>query len=184
MPKPVDQDLTSLSNCLPEFCLRSKAENTKRKYSYAFNNFCKWCNNYLNVKPLPASDFYVSLYLIHLSKTFNSYAKVEEAYYSISWAHKLAGYPNPCYSQLCISVKEGAHRKIGHAIVNKKEPITPDILKKIVIKYGQECNNLIEIRICCMCRVSYAGFLRFSEMVNLKRSDLNFTDTHVSLLIQ
>ena len=84
---------------------------------------------------------------------------------------------------MCISVKEGAHTKIGHVIVNKKELITPDILKKIVIKYGQECNNLIEIRICCMCRVSYAGFLRFSEMVNLKRSDLKFSDSHVSLLI-
>ncbi|XP_076080334.1 uncharacterized protein LOC143051258 [Mytilus galloprovincialis] len=35
-----------------------------------------------------------------------------------------------------------------------------------------------------MCLISHAGFLRFSEMVNLKRSDLNFTDIHVSLLIQ
>ncbi|CAG2231027.1 unnamed protein product [Mytilus edulis] len=31
LPKPVDQDLSSLSYCLPEFCLCSKAENTERK---------------------------------------------------------------------------------------------------------------------------------------------------------
>ncbi|XP_076100861.1 uncharacterized protein LOC143070462 [Mytilus galloprovincialis] len=34
-----------------------------------------------------------------------------------------------------------------------------------------------------MCLISYAGFLRFSEMVNLKRSDLKFSDSHVSLFI-
>jgi len=184
MPTPTDPDLSSLSKQLPEFCLRSRATNTKRKYSYAFDNFCKWCNSYKNVKPLPASDYYVSLYLVHLSKKFKSYAKVEEAFYAISWAHKLAGYSDPCKSDLCISVREGAHRTIGHKIVNKKEPITPEILNKIVAKYGQDYSNLSEIRICCMCLLSYAGFLRFSELANLRRSDLEFCNSHVSLFIQ
>ena len=58
------------------------------------------------------------------------------------------------------------------------------MLNKIVVKYGQEKNSLCDIRICCMCLISYAGFLRFSELVNLRRSDLEFFNTHVSLFIQ
>ena len=101
------------------------------------------------------------MYLVHLSKNAKSYAKVEEAFYAISWAHKLAGYSDPCMSELCISVKEGAHRMIGHTVVNKKEPNTPEILNKIVARYSQD--NLSDVRICCMCLLSYAGFFRYSE---------------------
>ena len=184
LPSPVDQDLSSLAQYLPEYCQRSKAVNTRRKYSYAFDKFCKWCNRYSNVTPLPASDFYVSLYLINLSKQNKSFAIIEEAYYAISWAHQLTGYPNPCKSNLCISVKEGAHRIIGKTVSNKKEAITPDILNKLVHVYGKNNNNLNDIRICCMCLISFAGFLRFSELVNLKRTDIQFFDSHVSLFIE
>ena len=41
-------------------------------------------------------------------------------YYSISWAHRLAGVKDPCKSDLVITVKEGAHRSIGHLTVKKR----------------------------------------------------------------
>lgn len=34
-----------------------------------------------------------------------------------------------------------------------------------------------------MCLVNYAGFLRFSELANLRRSDITISDSHVSLFI-
>lgn len=182
MPSPTDSTLKELSNLLPEFCTNSRAKNTKRKYSYAFENFCKWCNNFKNINPLPASDYYVSLYLVHLSKNAKSFAKIEEAFYAISWAHKLAGFTDPCKSDLCVSVKEGSHRMIGNTVVNKKEPITPEILNKIVDRFDND--NLSDVRICCMCLISYAGFLRYSELANLRRCDLEFCATHVTLFIQ
>jgi len=76
----------------------------------------------------------------------------------------------------------GAHRIIGHTTVNKKEPITPEILNKIVLAFGQSHSNLSDIRVCCMCLVSYAGFLSFSELANL-RSGITISDSHVSLFI-
>lgn len=126
----------------------------------------------------------MSLYLIHLSKTFNSSSKLDEAYYAISWTHKLAGLTDPCKSSLCISVKEGAQRTSGHTIVNKKEPITPEILQKIVSLYAKENSSLSDVRISCMCLIGYAGFLRFSELVNIRRSDIHLHNTHVSLFIE
>jgi integrase len=79
-------------------------------------------------------------------------------------------------------VLEGA-RRISVKPVIKKEPITPEILQRIVERYGSATNSLTDIRICCMCLLSYAAFLRFSELVNLKRSDIFFYDDHFSLFI-
>ena len=60
IPSSSDPYLHQLADLLPEFCQCSRANTTRRKYSYAFDNFCKWCNNHFNVNPLPATDFYVS----------------------------------------------------------------------------------------------------------------------------
>lgn len=175
-------DLSNLTKSLPEFCLKSRADNTTRKYRYAFDRFCRWCTNY-HINPLPSSDFNVSLYLIHLRKKSNSVAKVDEAFYAIGWSHKLAGYVDPCNSFLCTPVKEGARRSIGHYIANKKQSITPHILRQIVLKYGNTHSNLSHKRIACMCLVSFAVFLRFSELVSLKRSDIHFHASHVNIFI-
>jgi hypothetical protein len=50
--------------------------------------------------------------------------------------------------------------------MHKKEPITPEILKQIVTKYGTVSSNLKDLRLVTMCLICYAGFLRFSELVN------------------
>lgn len=66
------------------FCGKSKSESTFRKYRYAFNSWIKWCYSQSpKVQHFPASDFNVSIYLINLSKQFNSVAKVNEAFYAI-----------------------------------------------------------------------------------------------------
>lgn len=178
-----EPSLEPLASRLPETCLKSKAENTRTKYSGAFNRFCKWCSRY-NISSLPASDYNVSLYLIHLSDTCNSVATIDEAFYAISWTHKLCGFPDPCTSFLPISTREGCHRSIGHRGRNKKEPISPDILKNICLLYGNNSCNLLDLRIACMCVLSFSGFLRFSELVNLRRSDIQIFDDYLTLNVQ
>lgn len=84
--------------------------------------------------------------------------KSTNAFYAISWSHKLAGYADPFNSVLCTPVKEGARRSIGHYIANKKQPITPHILRQIVLKYGSTHSNLSHKSIACMCLISFAGF--------------------------
>jgi hypothetical protein len=106
---------------------------------------------------LPASDITVSIYLIYVAETAKSGSKIDQIVYGISWAHKLAGLKNPCQSDLVNFVREGAHRKIGH-MITKKEPITPDILKKIVCTYGNKHCNLKDLRIASMCLICYSGF--------------------------
>ena len=81
-----------------------------------------------------------------------------------------------------ISVKEGAHRCTAHP-VSKKEPISPGTLQKIAKRFGASTNNLPDLRIASMCVLSFAAFLRFSELVNLRRSDIDLYEEHVTLYV-
>lgn len=171
-------DLSLLKKCLPELCMSARADSTNKKYRYAFNAFCKWSNLH-NICPLPASKMSVSLYLAHITQSAKSGSKLNEVTFAISWAHRLAGLPDPCKSDLVNLVNEGAQRKIGH-LVKKKEPITRDMLKQMVDTFK---NGLKDIRITCMCLLCYSGFLRFSELVNLRRIDIQFCSSHVKLFL-
>ena len=42
-------------------------------------------------------------------------------------------------------------------------------------------SNLPNVRICAMVLLAFAGFLRYSELANLKMCNLKFFDTHVCL---
>lgn len=177
-----DHDLLELAEKVPLMYLNSRAESTRRCYKYAFEKWCKWCV-FHKLPSFPATEFHVSLYLIHLSDLCKSTSTINEAFYSLSWAHKLAGVLNPCTSEFVLSVKEGVIRTVGHS-VHKKEPMTPDILKQIVNNYGKDTSNLKDLRLATMCLICYAGFLRFSELVNLKRSNVKFYADHVNLYIE
>jgi len=175
-------ELRKLYHELHGLLLSSKAKNTQRSYKYAFNLWCKWAKTF-SISPLPAKKLHISLYLVHLTESANSVSKLDEAICGIAWAHKLAGFNDPCKDDLISSVREGAHRKIGHSVV-KKEPITSAILQQIVHKYAYPTCNLKDIRIACMCLLSYAGFLRFSELANLRRSDIKFYSSHIVLHLE
>lgn len=48
------------------------------------------------------------------------------------------------------------------------------MLNQLMEKFENEDSNLMYLRNLCMCFVAYAGFLRFSELSDLQRSDLQF----------
>lgn len=168
---------------MPSFCLASKATNSQRQYKNAFNLFCKFCFSYNITETLPALDVTVSIYLIHLINAGKSASTINEAFYAISWAHKLAGLSDPCKSDLVKTIREGCIRSVGRCVV-KKEPITPEILRQLVSMYGKNTDNLKNIRIVCMCLLCYAGFLRFAELANLKRHHIMFYNNYVKLFLE
>ena len=176
--------LRQLSKLLPVYCLKSKAASTSKQYRYSFNTFCDWCHSFEpSLSPLPASDTNVALYCAHLAKRGNSSGTIQSACHAISWSHSLAGFKDPCDTTLVKSVKEGAIRECSKPIV-KKEPILPEHLCKIVDKFANDTSSLSDIRVACMCLLSYAGFLRFSELSQLKRSNVTFMDNYMILYIE
>jgi integrase len=59
-----------------------------------------------------------------------------------------------------------------------------DHLQKVMkaFCYTKHC-NLKDLRIASMCLICYSCFLRFSELVNLRRSDITFFPTYIKLFL-
>ena len=66
----------------------------------------------------------------------------------------------------------------------KEEPITPEILAKLVDKVAQESTESDELRIVTICLMGCAGFLRFNELAGLKESDLQVYSDHTEIFIK
>jgi integrase len=73
---------------------------------------------------------------------------------------------------------EGGKRTLSKPII-KKDPITPDILNKIIDMYGKDHSNLKNVRLCAMLLLGYAGFLRYSEIANLKMENINLFPSYI-----
>ena len=108
----------------------------------------------------------LSLYISSLVQEGASVSKIDQAVYSIAWAHQIAGLDSPCDSVLVKNIVEGARKQLSKPII-KKEPITPEILHRLVSEFGHN-NNLYDKRIVTMCLIGYAGFLRFSELAHIR----------------
>ena len=78
---------------------------------------------------------------------------------------------------------ESARRTLSKPSV-QKEPMSKDIIRNIIDKYGKDKKNLINLRFAAMCVLGFYGFLTFSEIVNLRRSYLKFVDNYIELFIE
>ena len=169
-------------NCLsliPDLLSESSAANTVRKYYYGFRRWKAWAQS-VNIPDgdiLPAKPFHVALYIASLSQTSNTCSPIIDAVYSIKWAHSIIGIISPTDSDIDKNIFEGAKRRIGSS-VTKKEPITPELLNLMYNKYFA-VRNVYYQRTICACLLSYSGFLRTSELLNLRRSDIQFFNSHI-----
>ena len=77
----------------------AQAKSTIEKYAGGFKRFAKWTEKYREMSCiLLYPEIYVGLYFQNLMESAQHFSVIESAYYSIKWAHSLAGVNNPCDS--------------------------------------------------------------------------------------
>ena len=175
--------LKELSKRIPSLMVQSRQEGTVKNYLFGFNRWKKWASKYPEIDSFPAKPKYVAIFLSDILFVSKSHAPVSNAFYSLSWAHKMAGVTDPTDNEVVKRVKESAHRILGSG-GNKKNPVTPDILFALYDFYGTQSATLKDLRIMSICLLSYSGFLRFDEYSNLLFSDLVFHDEYITLFIE
>ncbi|XP_076112437.1 uncharacterized protein LOC143080469 [Mytilus galloprovincialis] len=169
---------------LPDLLTESKSNNTVQNYYYGFLRWKKWAlsNGISSECILPAKPIHVAIYLACLVQQNRTPSPINQAFYSIRWAHKIISVISPTDSDLVKNILEGAKRRLSVPI-KKKEPITPDMLSQMFDRLYCE-NNLYNQRTISACLLSYSGFLRVSELLNLKTCDIQFFLSHMSVFIQ
>lgn len=153
---------------------------------YAFEKFITWCLKF-NLSFLPASPVPIALYLVSVIQMKHhscGKSKINHIFYAINWAHETAHFKeNPCQDRWLRLCLEGCIQKISRP-VQKKEPITPDVLKLFITSFVSERCSLADLRIVTLFVLCFAGFLRISEALCLKRCHIEFKDDHCSICIE
>ncbi|XP_033762818.1 integrase/recombinase xerD homolog isoform X1 [Pecten maximus] len=177
-----DGSLRSLASDLHDFVLKSRADSTSKVYQRRFKKWVEWCSLYPEITPIPAKEFHVALYLKQIAESSKSSTAIDQVFYAIGWAHDLAGLHNPCKSAFVNHVREAARRQLKTSVI-KKEPLTPEHLKSLVSNFAGHRANLSDLRLVTLCLLGYSAFLRFSEICNIRRSDLMFFESHMNINI-
>ena len=76
---------------------------------------------------------------------------------------------------------EGAKTRLCVPTV-KKEPVT-ELLQKMYDNL-LSAKNVYNQRAMCACLLAYAGFMRISELLNLRICDINFSQEYISVFIK
>ena len=179
----IPSSLHGTVDVLMELLSESRADSTVKTY---YSGFCRWKNwasihGIDNSDIFPAKPFYVAIYLSSLVQTSRTVSPITSAFYSLQWAHKLIGKPSPTEACIVKNVFEGAKRRLATP-VEKKEPITPELLSKVYHSIFKD-NDLVSQRIICACLIAYSGFLRVSELLHIRRCDIMFHPCYMSIFI-
>ena len=105
------------------------------------------------------------------------------SYYAIKYFNELFTGGRKLRSHFITKVLEGIKRLSGYT-ENPKSPLSNSDLKRAFQDLGGVEMSLTNSRLTMILVFSFMGFLRFSELSNLKRSDFILHNTHMSIFIE
>jgi site-specific recombinase XerD len=174
------QELLDLAKQLPGVLIQARSSATNLAYKNAFQKWMDWSVAYNGISCLPASPQHVALYLIHVGNIANSFSTVNLASCAITWGHQIAGFESPVGHVTVSQILKGLQRKLA-CPKNPKEPFTVHDMQNLC-EVVDKC-NLTDLRNTCLMLLTFYGFLRFSEVVNLRLKNVVMHKTHVELKI-
>jgi hypothetical protein len=66
----------------------------------------------------------------------------------------------------------------------RKEPITPDILQKLFETHGHPHASLADLRLLFVCLISFAGFLRFDDLIGITRKNCSISSDRLVIHLE
>ena len=151
---------------LPSLLLWAKAASTCKKYLAAWNRWESWSSK-TGIKTFPVEPFHFSLYISYLSIA-GPKSVTESAAAAVKWVRSIAGLSSPTDNDMVKYALQGFKHKFSSPPV-MKEPVTPDILSKILVAHGHPHATLADLCVLFVCYISYDGFLRMMTLAPEER---------------
>ena len=166
---------------LPQFLVRSRSENTNKKY---LGYFKRW-RTFISARKgscVPADPIQISCFIVHLLESKISYHCIESYIFSIKWAHKLKGLSDPTSHPYVKCLLETSKRCNSSPVV-KKDCITSEDIRSLFGLYKDSKDPMVarDLAIIVIC---FAGFLRYNEVSNLCCNDVTIHENYVSIKIR
>ena len=131
-------------NAFVKMLVKSRADSTAKKYLVEIRRFLAWCKQNSVADSYLFSSTIVTLYLFQLfANQHKSYSVLVMVHAALKWFHSFVPIngPNPLDDACAKNVIESAKRAKGNPIV--KEPISTDLIKKIIDKFAAELRGRI-----------------------------------------
>ena len=132
--------------------------------------------------PKPANLIHVAIYLKELLDKNVSYSVISAAFYSTKWIHNINNLSDPTENSFVKNLLEAAKR-LRSTPVKKKKTIDTELLQELC-ELDKDIIDVADLRDLTMILLGYSVFLRFSELSDLKCSDVKFEDSHFVLHIR
>ena len=173
--------MTGLVSRLRSTVIASRAPGTTDAYRRAFTRWKNFASSVDEIQVFAARTEHVALYLQHLPDSTHSHSAVDSAIYGIQWVHKMAGWPSPYDSPIIHHVSRAVKRLIGTRLINKREPILTEMIKKLV--EASNLDNLLNLRNVCIFVWAFVGLFRIEELLHIRYGDITFHDTYVAIKV-
>ena len=167
---PPDCPIQGLAKRLKTTILSSKANSTSLLYHRAYRKWKQFAISTFDGNVFPAKPFDVALYLQHLIEQSHFPSVIDSAFYGLKWAHCLVGIPSPTDNPIVEAVRSASKRILGTAIVNRKEPISSNIISR------SNLENPVELRNVTLYVLSFAGFFGFDAVSRIRRNEILFKE--------
>ena len=165
--------------------LKSRADSTAKKYIGEIRRFLAWCKENSVADSYPFSSTVVTLYLFQLFAHRNkSYSVLVMVHAALKWFHSFVPLngPNPLDDACAKNVLQSAKRRKENP-TSKKEPVSTELVKKIINRFAPKGASLKDLRIAALCTLGFAGFFRFNELGNMLCKHIAFFDDHIKIFV-
>jgi integrase len=168
-PTPDAHLSPELRESVTDFLRESRAPNTHRAYRGALAAFSAFCEASA-LAALPASPQTVAAYLARQAREGRRCSTVSVHAAAITYAHRVAGHPNPCDSPVVREVVRGIRRTTGVA-PNQAPALTLPRLAQAVACLDR--SSVRGRRDAALLTLGFALAARRSELVALDVDDLD-----------
>lgn len=171
-----------------EYIADHLASSTKRAYATDYDRFVGYCN-VVGYEPMPAAPECVAVHLASMADSGYSVGSIRRAMSGIAKAHEMAGHPSPSKHPAVKYAMKGIARRLGERPA-QVDAVTPEALRAMVdaalnrdgSKPGKASTR--GVRNAAMLAFGFAGAFRRSELVALRRSDIELTEDGLRVLIR
>ena len=178
---PPNTNLEKLKDQIPILLKAGYASSTWDKYSRSWGAWKDWCGSTGIIDICPASNLDVALYLTHIFHSRRTRGALDDAFNGIRWAHEISDFTSPTSSVFVKKVLEGAKR-LCEKKSNQKDPLQVSHLVELFEAADSEC--LKDLRFLLIITLSFAGFLRISELIALKVGDIELHADFMTILVK
>ena len=166
--------------------LSSRANSSVKKYVLHYKGFLKYWRSKGVIVTLPCDSLLISEYLLYLQDAKNSYTVLSSSFSALKWVHDIILHGplgNPVDTTLSRNIIEASKRLFSRPI-NKKEPVTPDMIYRICLVFAHVDSNLKDLHSALLFVLGFHGLFRISELLDLQAVDFTIHTEYLEILVR